>query len=120
MEKFSALESYRRMAEFVVESGVTDVRQITTVIARSCGVSFQAAVKWRDGTTKSVTMPPINRFCDKYGSSPDYISSGQLPRIRGESVSPELEEVLQMFPSASPERRKLILDILRTDAAKGN
>lgn len=118
MGKFNATDSYSRMAEFIADSGVTDPRQVTSKIAQACGVSFQAAIKWKDGLTKSVTMPPISRFCDKYGANPDYISTGTLPKKRGEALSPEFEEVLRRFPLASAERQKIIVDLLRIDSGE--
>lgn len=90
------------MTEFVIESGSTDDKKITSTIAKAAKVSFESVSKWKDGRTKSITMPPISKFCDKYGANPAYISTGQLPRTRGDNASPELEEVLQLFPNASP------------------
>lgn len=106
------------MAEFVYDSGVTNPREITSAIAKACDVTFQAVDKWKEGRTKSVTMPPINSFCDKYGASPDYISTGRLPKYRSQTYSQELEEVLQRFPEASAERRRIVLDLLRRDSAE--
>lgn len=118
MMKFSAEESYKRMAEFVKDSGVTDTRKITQKIADASDVSFEAVNKWKEGRTKSITMPPINNFCEKYGANPSYISAGQLPRTRGDTAPPELEEVLKLFPNASAERQKVVLEILRSESAK--
>ena len=108
------------MSEFIIDSGVTDERKITSTISKAAKVSFESVSKWKDGRTKSITMPPISKFCDRYGANTAYIATGQLPRTRGETCSPELEEVLKLFPVASLERRKVILEILRSESAKGN
>ena len=115
MSKFSAPEIYRRMAELLAESGMHDEKKITSSISKAAKVSFESVSKWKDGRTKSVTMPPISRFCDVYGANPDYISTGTLPKYRTETFSPELEVVLKQFPKASEERKKIILDLLRSD-----
>ena len=83
-----------------------------SAVAVECGIAKASVTRWKNGAI------PFDKtlyvLADYFKVSiDDLLEDNKTPAAQGDGLSDELRELINLWDNASPERRKLALDLLR-------